>query len=330
MVRSPQLILLLSAAACVPPIVLEPVAPDGGARPQSSGAGVEIGRQVCDPVRKAGCDASEICVWSVHDDGTSCAPPLSTLGLGDPCNADQASCAAGFTCTALRDDPGTRCYAVCDPVEGTGCEAHDTPDRKFACLPLADLSYGLCAMVGNTCDPLQPRACDDQESCTLFGGQTACARAGEVQKEGVCDDAACAPGLLCIKLEDRRFPVCLSPCDTGSPTCPGGSEVCTALEGLAFGVCQTSVVECSPLEDRCPADQVCSILGTNVACAAAGPAVIGSDCTDRGCGRGGVCAQLRGEAGATCREPCDLRVPRCSSPTAECHDIGLSGFGVCR
>ncbi|MBK8012596.1 MAG: hypothetical protein IPK13_14695 [Deltaproteobacteria bacterium] len=286
----------------------------------------------CDPVNDTGCQDGERCVWSVTDDSTTChvRPPLETEP-GDPCSVDEISCGEGQVCTALGAEEGTRCYALCDAASDFTCPTHPNISQAYVCMPLVDLSYGLCVLTGSQCDVLNPSTCDSDETCSVFGGVTSCVPAGDLSAGEDCSTASCASGLSCIKLSDRPTPVCLSPCDANTRECPNAEDVCVGLEGFSFGLCQSIVPECSPLlaPDTCGPTRACGMRGRFVSCLEPGLAPIGADCTSENCAAGGLCVRFLGERNAACREPCDLQEALCQDPSEACQDIGLD-FGVCR
>jgi hypothetical protein len=98
------------------------------------------------------------------------------------------------------------------------------------------------------------------------------------------------------------------------------------------GLCAPIGVPCDPLDDRCTADETCSLITTRLAvCQEQGAVPIGGDCTMDQCLKGGVCVPLvdgnGNPLGTKCYEPCDRNAPACGA--GMCTDVGLDRIGLC-
>lgn len=282
----------------------------------------------CDPVAVDGCDQDTACVFTPEQNRAACERLDAELALEEPCNPGTFECGAGMTCTALPRDEETTCYAVCDPATNTGCENLPGSSPTYTCMQLEGLAYGVCAGAGIECNP-NDDPCDDDEACSMKAGRLVCIPAGEAKIGDDCSREPCEKGAVCVNMTGAPYPTCFQPCDTSAGICPTVGDVCTGLEGHAFGVCQRSEAACDPLATptTCPEGQTCSMDGLDVKCQPIGPTPIGGDCTAEPCSAGNVCAKLLGGP-QTCLEPCDLDLPTCSDPSLECSSIGL-GFGLC-
>ena len=282
----------------------------------------------CDALSGAGCSgAGEACVWSVEDDSSTCQVPRAALAHEAPCSPGLFECGGRQACAALAGEPTATCRTVCDPA-GTvdACDALPGAHPNYVCVGLEDLSHGICLGVGVECDPTQD-PCANDEVCSLRGGKTVCIAAGGGQLGDTCARNPCSKGLICVDLVGGAPPTCNLPCDLEAGVCPGRAEICTALNGFDFGICQLMNVQCDPLAGDCTSSRQCSFVGSALRCVEPGAAQIGDDCAAAACAVGGVCVPLVGES-PRCFEPCDLQIPSCSNPSTECSSIGFD-FGIC-
>lgn len=215
-------------------------------------------------------------------------------GPSDPCASADAS------------------LGVCDPVIGGGCPVGE------AC--------------GWTVDP-------DQGQCRCSSG------AATLGASCTYRQISCGPGLTCLPLVAGAGAECWQVCDQrASEPCarlnvadpgtayecfPVGLEESTAVS-QRYGVCFPLGTRCDPLDDRCPAAEVCTLYGTVPACGPRGTRGIGEGCEDEGCARGGLCVTLQDQNGMPyprqCYQTCELARPNCTLGT--CADVGLA-FGLC-
>ncbi|MBK6689716.1 MAG: hypothetical protein IPG45_34945 [Deltaproteobacteria bacterium] len=215
-------------------------------------------------------------------------------GTVDPCGAVDAS------------------LGVCDPVIGGGCSVGE------AC--------------GWSVDP-------DQGQCRCSSGTAALGASCTYRQ------VSCAAGLACLPLRPGEGAECWQVCDQrASVPCarlneadPGTAYECfpVGLESdgpvsQRYGVCFALGTRCDPLDDRCPAAEVCTLYGTVPACGPRGTRGIGEGCEDEGCARGGLCVTLQDQNGMPyprqCYQTCELARPNCTLGT--CADVGLA-FGLC-
>jgi hypothetical protein len=281
----------------------------------------------CDALAPASCGEGS-CVFTVEENRAACHVLEAQVGHADPCNPGLFECAAGLTCTALPRDDESTCHAVCDPSASGGCEGLTGEHPNYVCVGLEGLAYGVCTGVGIDCNP-NADPCDDDEACSIVGGRAVCTAAGESKVGEDCTIEPCERGTVCVNMTGETYPKCYRPCEASAGICGTSAEVCTALEGQAFGICQAFDARCSPIAaaSGCPDGETCSMSGLSVECRPVGATPIGGDCSAEPCGAGAVCARLAGDV-PRCFEPCDLDLPTCSDPIMECSSIGL-GFGLC-
>jgi hypothetical protein len=290
---------------------------------------------ICNPYDGTGCDSIKFCVWKITDDVLQCRILDMVMVLEESCDQGLLNCAPGLACGYLQGDAGPRCYKICDPRTGMGCDGLMGMSASYQCTGLMNAqgqatTYGVCLGAGMVCDPLMD-TCAMNETCTPTQHGAACAPSGPTTKGGDCTSMACVKGLVCIPLAGAPNPICYQPCNPAmTNTCPTMGDVCVGLSGFTFGVCRTPRHECDPLMDACPMGQVCTYSNGDLTCQAEGPVAIGGDCSMQACARGGVCVFVSGTAHAICYQPCDATMPArvpCPMGTT-CSTIGQS-FGIC-
>lgn len=198
----------------------------------------------------------------------------------------------------------------CNPATGMGCMESSLP---LSCVWNPDTDKGDC------------RCSSDRqeigEGCSL-GQQN------------------CVAGAVCIFLQDDPEPVCHKVCEFQTQRgCEAFGSVNEAFACLPlqradgsrteeFGLCLGVGQPCDPLNDTCPANEGCTIVGRTSVCGPAGNAQVGEACGGQTrCARGGLCLLL-GDAPATCYEPCMVNAQMCTNSAEVCSDVGLS-FGIC-
>lgn len=311
----------------------------GDAAAPDTGAGLDAGQPDAaqlgcdDPFAGTGCsDATKTCVWVTSTDQVQCrSVGAMPKALEEPCSTSLLDCGPGLTCMSLQGEAGPTCKKVCSTQGGSPgagvCSTLVGASPRYSCSGLTDLTYGVCVGSQATmdCTPYMDM-CPADQTCTLVNDETVCAPSGAVARGGNCAMDNCVKGSTCVGLQGDPNPSCYETCNPQMPMCSGMGNVCLGLN-VGFGICRTPVLGCDPLNDMCPAGQVCSFDNPNLQCLAEGTVAIGGDCTNGNCQRGGICIFLQGEATPICYAPCDVMAPMCPMGQA-CGNIGLA-FGLC-
>ncbi|MCK6548796.1 hypothetical protein L6R52_23330 [Myxococcota bacterium] len=289
----------------------------------------DAGPTACNPFDGSGCTGDNVCVWVVNTDQAQCR----TVGMTpkqheQECSTTLLDCAAGYTCVALQGDANPICRKVCDTNGGAnGCGGVTGNAMSYSCTGLQGKTNGVCVgsgASGNDCVPFDDM-CPAAETCTYSGQDTTCQPSGTAARGASCMQSNCVKGSICLDVGGG--PTCFEPCDPmAQNACATAGDLCLGLQGVSFGICQTPAAGCDPLNDMCPAGQVCTFDAPDLTCEAEGTVAIGGNCANENCARGGICILLQGEPNAKCWEPCDPQMPMCSA--GQCGNIGLS-FGLC-
>lgn len=127
-------------------------------------------------------------------------PDVGGCGSAAECDDSVActldSCEADRSCSHVADD--TRCAAG-ETCEATGCAGPEECTASADCMVGRGFCDGLFACRDGTCEPFEPRDCDDSNACTmdscdptLAGGVGACRHTatcdGGVSDAGACSD----------------------------------------------------------------------------------------------------------------------------------------------
>lgn len=201
-----------------------------------------------------------------------------------------------------------------------------------------------------SCDPVIGGGCPGSEACAWTvepdQGQCRCsAGAATLGESCTYPRIDCGPGLACLPLRPGEGAECWQICDqranapcerlntldpsTAYECFPVGLEENGAVS-QRYGVCFALGTRCDPLQDLCPAAEVCTLYGTVPACGPRGTKAIGEGCDDEGCARGGLCVTLQDPNGTPlprqCYQACELARPNCT--LGRCADVGLA-FGLC-
>lgn len=212
---------------------------DGGNKSDAGGedAGQEDGggmAPACDVARQRGCDAGELCLREVLEDGGQgerCFP-----GECDPVARD---CPAGSKCTYVRQEAVTsrRCVPEGTVPEGGACQStatpggdfHDTCQAGLYCTDQPAPDGGLTF----TCE----RFCHASEQCTAPRDCTEVLRfTGSDELPRVCGEAAS----VCDPLARD----CESP--LGCYPSPGSGSVCVTAGAMEDGAACTYSNDCRP------------------------------------------------------------------------------------
>lgn len=282
----------------------------------------------CNPIDGTGCaTADAFCVLQIMQDLGQCRTLPAQNGFEQPCSTQLQDCAPGLACVLFTGETGPSCRKVCYNSTGTGCEGLTGASASYQCslLPQGSTNFAFCRGAGASCVPYAD-TCPAGDVCSLQNRATTCVRAGTVPIGADCSQAQCARGGICINLTGSPGPRCYAPCDPAMPACTTPNTACGALQGLSFGICRSTVPNCDPLNDTCPAGQVCSLSGLSTDCRTAGTTPIGGDCTTEPCMRGGICINVTGTAGPICYEPCAVMNGTCTA--GQCRDI-QQPFRIC-
>jgi hypothetical protein len=194
----------------------------------------------CNYQTQEGCDADQACRPQFNATDVEVHPgcePAGRAGAGDACE-QQADCARGLYCAL------GFCRKLCCGGDWTGCDAGESCIRELdvrAGGEVISADAGLCFPVG-TCDPLDPRSCDDEpdRECKIVDptGAVACAPLSTSDLGDSCaPPSVCKQGLncvggVCIKL--CAYEACAEPsCGDGEGSCvhflrdPEGVGECT-------------------------------------------------------------------------------------------------------
>lgn len=239
--------------------------------------------------------------------GCPVEPPSPDAGAPDAGAVDEL-------CAALPPRDGGVLVTDCDPATGGRCDVR----RYEACVwdVLADEGECRCSSqrVGlEAACSLSRQNCEPGLTCLFFDGDV------EPRCRSVC---SLEDGAGCEVLEQAAAGRAIACAPVGR----GPNATPTAEHGVCLDVGQA----CDVFDDRCPADEKCSLLGRTTACAPLGSAGPGEPCERAGCQRGALCIALADTSGnqfpAQCYEPCEVVNPSCTS--GQCIDIGLE-FGIC-
>lgn len=190
------------------------------------------------------------------------------------------------------------------------------------------------------CDPVANIGCEGARSCTYTPelNKASCAvLSAELEVEEPCNPGLfeCGASLACTALPKDEESTCYAVCDpatrVGCENVPGGSPTytCMQLDGLAYGVCVGSGIECNPNADPCDDDETCSLLGGRAVCVPSGEAVLGGDCSRERCAKGAVCVNMAGDRYPRCYAPCDTSAGFCGAEEV-CTGLVGQAFGVCQ
>lgn len=213
----------------------------------------------------------------------------------------------------------------------------------LAALVLAISFAGACTEVR-----ARPDWFEGHDAATGDSGPGPCALAGEVgtscDGSGSCD-AECPPEDAGAALRDAGVAVVDAgppPLDAGGAVPDAGALVpdagavvpdagavvpdAGALAPDAGAVVPDAGVNlCSPVEDACPPDQVCTLTAPTAAeCRPAGTTPLGAACAQEPCMRAGLCADLG--AGQRCYSSCDATH---ACVLGQCQMLGGLPFGLC-
>jgi hypothetical protein len=289
----------------------------------------DAGPTACNPFDGSGCTGDNVCVWVVNTDQAQCrsvgAAPKTHEQV---CSTALLDCAAGYSCLSLEGDADPICRKVCDTAGGANnCSAVTGASMSYSCTGLQGKTYGVCVgsgASGTDCVPFDDM-CPAAETCTYSGQSTTCQPSGTAARGASCMASNCVKGSICLDVGDGA--TCFEPCDPmAQNACATAGDLCLGLNGVDFGICQTPMAGCDPLNDMCAAGQVCTFDAPDLTCAPEGTTPIGGNCANQACARGGLCIFLQGQANPICYEPCDPQMPMCSA--GQCGDIGLA-FGLC-
>ena len=203
------LLLLLSAGGCAP----ERITQGEGCLYADCTPGDAAPRESCDPLDPTACSADEKCGHALPGDGSEELLPICTTHIGDQQVGDlcttyaegEDDCAPGLWCTF------GRCRAYC------GSDASCGDDQVCA---MAFSEAGLCI---DTCDPLDPTACDPGHNCGNFGEYMCWIAASRPNPGAECSsDASCAANFSCVGAVGPVSGTCEQRCDLSDPICPDG------------------------------------------------------------------------------------------------------------
>lgn len=205
----------------------------------------------CNPVDGTRCEVSSgtRCVLDLQTDEGECVCLNDVRGFQQPCEPGALQCAPGFACFALNvpgSPEGPVCQKICAFETGRGCEGIDESGvEAFECAglnspsnPQVAAEFGVCVFVGESCD-LIANDCDDNQTCTITGLQTACVDVGNQELGDPCGlEARCERDLVCVQGRLDLRPVCNRVCDPEAEEdpCPTGQR-CTAFRDLPGGIC---------------------------------------------------------------------------------------------
>lgn len=223
-----------------------------------------------------------------------------------------------------------------------GEDAGDTPQADGGVADDGGEDAGIAADSGvapdsGPCDPRTGGGCTDDRSCVWLPSndwvqcRTLPAQRG-LNEQCSADLHDCAPGMTCLTLESGVPPTCHQVCTPANPTecaLPGGIYGCVRLTQTSgdYGICRRSGDACTPLNDMCPQNQVCSLVGSATACERSGNTPVGQSCAQMNCRRGGICVLLTGNPEPLCYQPCDPQNPVCA--TGQCGALQGLDFGIC-
>ena len=210
------------------------------------------------------------------------------------------------------------CGFICDPETGgptgPGCDvfAQDCPEGE-KCAPYAEGGGSTwnavkCVPVLGTGRPGEP--------CTAAGGG----------RDGIDD---CEEGALCWNVDDMNHGVCVEQCQgsEANPVCDDEDKFNCAI--TASGVINLCFLDCDPLLQDCPGDDLCLIFGYEFLCLVdrsgeEGQLFDGCEFVTA-CDKGLICLNPAAatecdlNAGGCCLPFCDF-----SDPNAACPGVGLS------
>lgn len=252
---------------------------------------------------------------------TSSAALAAALALGAAACGDEVPEMkdVGFPDAGMLPDLGTPDLGMtdggpmgpCNPVDGSGC-----PSGEYCVLNL-NTDEGVCRTL---------------PAMNAFGEQ--------------CDSAMqdCAPGLVCVAIEQGQPAICAQACDNLGSTCTGlpdtsSTYTCGNSNAEAnYGICFASGgPSCDPLDALgCGANMTCGLVSADfdTACVDAGNGQVGGSCMPgtNECAPGqGICINLGGTP--SCFETCGPQ-KSCTSMNAACQTLQTQGgatspFGVC-
>jgi hypothetical protein len=242
---------------------------DGGTPDPEDGGETAWG---CDVERQRGCDAGELCLRGVLEDGgqgNRCFP--------GECNPVAQDCPAGSKCTYVRQENVTSRRCVPEPegavVEGGACQSTATPEGDFYDTCKAGLyCTDRAAPDGGTAFTCR-KFCHRSEQCTAPGDCIEVLRfSGSDEWPRVCGEAGpacdplaqgCANGLGCYP-SPRSGPVCVtagamedgSPCTYSNDCRPGSACMKNGAGWMCRRLCRAPSGEpgcasgrCEPLQD---------------------------------------------------------------------------------
>lgn len=188
-----------------------------------------------------------------EDMSTSGVPPMTSVGVtsadsssGDPDSTSSSGASFIMTTSCAGSDDHWLCSENCSTQTTGQCPF----DEK--CMPWS--SSGGSGWDSTRCSPLDPRAVDVGEPCTVEGTVVSgfdncvegaiCWGVDEATLTGTCRsfcdtevEGACDEGFQCAVFNDGTVPVCVEPCEPlGAPSC-AEDEVCRLVSSVPGAFC---------------------------------------------------------------------------------------------
>lgn len=189
--------------------LVDAATPPDAAPPSTDTSSPSVCAGTCDPTDATSCAPGEVCVL----DGAEprCVTTAGVLARGMPC-VTVSDCRGGLGCfRAASGAVQGVCDVPCCPGDTGTCSGVSLCGGERTLVDGTATSFGRCVNP-QTCSLLDSASCHAGEGCYVLSadGATECRTAGTIAEGQTCDTASsCAPGLLCVGLDQR---VCVRVC----------------------------------------------------------------------------------------------------------------------